>query len=185
MGGTRLCGAAPAHASLISDTVDCALTSDSAWACGPASGVVGSGPEFDLVLISLGTYFSVDLDAGSIRLDYNNTGSLQAGAGELLTLSGIAWLGMPAGEIAGIANFLTTAGSGISEDDVATGAHAVLIDLNQTFWQPGQFLSFDLVTRHTTAVPLPTSLHLLLGGFAGLALISLLTTSRPDYQTRP
>src|SRR5262245_35057400 len=77
------------QASLINESVDCAITPNPLWLCSSANAVVGAGSEFLLNLNGPGALFAVDFDAWTIDLSRTNPGGLSMGAGEFLQLSGL------------------------------------------------------------------------------------------------
>ena len=96
----------------------------------------------------------------------NTGGGLIAGAGELLTLGSLDWVGDPSGIITGITNFLTAGTTGMVIGDIFFTSHSVSIDFNSgASWGTNSFISFDLVTSH---VPEPTTLTLMGLGLLGL-----------------
>ncbi|WP_245306199.1 VPLPA-CTERM sorting domain-containing protein [Roseovarius aestuariivivens] len=155
-------------ATLQGDTVSCGIVSTGPWSCSTSTALVGMGSEFTLQFFG-NDLFSVDIAASSIRLDFVS-GSLGAGAGELLTFSDLDFT--PASNIVGIGNFQTTALFGVQASDVSFTADSVSFDFNGTDWRNGQFVSFDLVTAQTGVVPLPAGLPLLLAGLGGLGLLA-------------
>ncbi|MEL7485938.1 MAG: VPLPA-CTERM sorting domain-containing protein [Pseudomonadota bacterium] len=153
-----------AQASLVGDEVACQIDPASLWACDTPTAIVGDDVEFVLNLTG-DPFFSVDIDGDSVILTLIAGGGLGAGAGELLTLSDLDWVGSPGGAIVGIENFMTDATAGVDAMDVMFLANALMIDLNGTSWSPGQFLSFDLIVDE---VPLPAGFILMLSGALGL-----------------
>ncbi|MDX1734124.1 MAG: PEP-CTERM sorting domain-containing protein, partial [Halioglobus sp.] len=161
--------AATANATLIGDTVGCSITNF--WDCDSPTAVVGDpGAEFILAdVISPGgpfVDFSVDIGANSIAI--NGIGSLitvNAPNSLILTLDDLDWVGMPAAEIIGIDNLVTTV-SGIDLSDITFTAHSVSIELGQgaSSWVSGNSLSFDLVK----GVPSPATIALFGLGLAGI-----------------
>ncbi len=158
--------AVSAQASLIGDTVSCAITPTPFWQCDTPTAVVGAGHEFELFIPTSNDFgFNVDLDASSVTVSSNKQDVFGLGASEFLTLSDLDWVGVN-GVIVGITNFSTSAGTMMSISDVTFNEHAVFIDMNNTSWTSGSFYSFDLATRHS--VPEPTTLFLIGFGLAGI-----------------
>jgi len=103
----------------------------------------------------------------------NVGGGLTAGAGELLTLGSLDWVGQ-VGEIVGITNFQTAGTTGMVIGDITFTPHSVVIDFNNgAFWATDSSISFDLVTAHGAPAPEPSTFIL-----AALSLLSLGMTRR-------
>ena len=109
--------------------------------------------------------YSVDVGAGSVSITNDRANS----ADGILTLSGLDFF--PNSAITGIANFTSNVLVGIDSSDVTFTDRSVSINMAGSLWLGGEALSFDLVTRDISAVPLPAGLPLLAAGLAGLALI--------------
>jgi hypothetical protein len=147
------------EASLINESVNCAMVPTSIWSCQPTSAVVGAGPEFDLVL-NTATFFEVDFDAWTIDIDLVSAGGLSMGAGEQLTLSGLDSI-----VITGFT--LATSGSvtGFTASDITFTPHSFLIGLSGSIWNPG---ANARITIEGQAVPEPATLALLALGAVGI-----------------
>lgn len=169
-----LTAAPAAQATLIGDTVNCGITPTPFWICTTPSAIVGPGIEFELDLpIATNDFgFFVDIGASSITIGSNEDNGFGLGASELLTLSDLDWVGTQ-GIIVGIENFTSFLVSGLAATDVTFTDHSVTIDIDSgASWNPGSFVSFDLVTTH---VPEPGTLPIL--GF-GLAAIGFARRKR-------
>ena len=162
--------------SLIGDTVDCGIVPTPFWICTTPTAVVGPGNEFQLTIPASTNFgFDVDLGASSVRIASNRATPFGLGAGETLTLSDLDFA--PSAIIVGIANFTSSLVTGMTLSDVTFADHSVTIDLdNNTGWQPGSFVSFDLIVAQ---VPEPNALLLL-----SLGLVYLGCTRRPNRVQR-
>jgi len=123
--------------------------------CGSPSAVVGPGVEFTLTN-AFNQSLTVDVDDSSILI----AATQYAQAIQTLTLGELIWSNDPSAIITGIDNLVL---SGISGDTpiVKTLANSVSIDFGgiSTIFAAGSFISFDLVTTHTSvpaAVSIPT-----------------------------
>ena len=159
--------AAPAQASLLGQTITCA---DTFFTCSPASAtVIEPGPEFHLT----DTGFNIiEIDVGDMSVRMTVPAAVGGGGFGLpfqLTLGDLIWSNDPSATITGIANLTISNIAGLDAGDITTFANAVVIDYNDTEWQPDAFVSFDLVTTHD--VPAPATLGLFLTALAGLGLM--------------
>ncbi len=147
---TALSLASAASASLIGDEVFSTITPSSIWQSNPSSAIVTDpGPEFNLDLVG-DTFFSVNLDASSITLDYVAIGGLDMGAGEMYVLSDLDWVGQD-GEIIGFELTLSATGiSGFDASDISFTADSITMVLNGSVWQQGDtFATIELIVSHT------------------------------------
>lgn len=165
--GLGVAAGAASAATLDGDSVGCDIVATVPWTCSSPTAVVGAGAEFTLDLFG-NPRFDVDIGSSSIRLDKTVVG-LFTGAGEVVTFSDLDF--SPSSVIVGIANFVTTASGGIAESDVTFGDDWVRFDFNNSSWQVGQYVSFDLITREVAPVPLPAGLPLLLAGVGALGIV--------------
>lgn len=151
-----LCASPGVNASLINQTITCensTPSSDPTMVCGSPSAVVGAGVEFTLTN-SFSQSLTVDVDESSVRI----AATASAQAIKTLTLGDLIWSNDPSAIITGIDNLVL---SGISGDTpiVTTLANSVSIDFgnSSTIFAAGSFMSFDLVTTHTSVpAPVPT-----------------------------
>jgi len=185
---------APSGATLIGDRVECDTSLElGSLDCVPSgvrtldpfpasANVVDPGVEFELLLtggpFARQALFEVNIGAGSVRLDptFPGTANFQFSFASELILSDLDWVGMPQGEIVGIANLAfqfteVNRREPFDTSDIKFDPHRVRILLGDTVWESDSFLSFDLVTTDpVTTVPVPGTLALFLAGIAGVGL---------------
>lgn len=69
---------------------------------------------------------------------------------------------------------------GLTASDITFNAHSVSVNLNETFWKPGDFAAISLETDRT-AVPEPSStLGLLIVGGIGVGSMALKRKGKSD-----
>ena len=148
-----------AFASLIGDTVNCAL-SNTTQSCNLSSAVVSvGGPEFT----AFRTDLEIDIDDSSITLspqqdnDFSNTG--------LLTLSDLNWTDTP-GQITGFQLTLNNV-PGFTSSDITFGTDQIVIDIANLELDVGSFAIINLEVAHTV-VPVPAAVWLFGSGLLGL-----------------
>ena len=154
-----------ANASLIGQVITCSAV-NLGGPCDPESAEVGAGVEFALQLFSSGFAWNVDVGDSSVLLTFVDVGASGNPPISTITLGDLFWSNDPSAEILGISNFSTDATSGIVETDISTQTNSLTIDLGDSFWNSGEFLSFELLTSHD--IPIPTTLALFGLGLAGL-----------------
>ena len=166
MMGVVLLAPTVAHASLIGDSVTCAIVGGPAsFACIPGANTVGAGVEFSIDFLSTPS-FTVDIGASSVSVTQVFGQPISTGAGEVLVLGDLDWIGL-VGKIVGISGFSTNVATGnITAGDVTFTDHEVRFDMSPNIWQVGTFASWDLVTQHI--IPEPGTLALFGIGLAGL-----------------
>ena len=159
--------AAPAQASLLGQTITCV---DTFFTCTPASAtVIEPGLEFHLATPAGFNIIEVDIGDMSVRM------TLPAAVGgggfttpSQLTLGDLIWSNDLSATITGIANLTISNIAGLDAGDITTFANSVVIDYQDTEWQPDAFVSFDLVTTHD--VPAPPALAVFLIALVGLGV---------------
>lgn len=165
--GTSLVFSNWAHATLIGDTVTCAITGQFDPLCSPSNtAIVGNGVEFVITEQNTVNLLAIDIDDSSILISTmgNTLGFLP---NDRLTLSDFDWLGMPA-EIVGISNFMTSRTSKLSVDDITFTSDSITLDLSSSFWfhfGEDAFVKWEIVTQN---VPSPTTLAMFSLGLVGL-----------------
>lgn len=155
-----------ASATLIGDSVNCAIVGGpGAFVCNPGANTVGAGVEFSIDFISTPA-FNVDIDASSISVTQVFGSPIGTGAGEVLVLGDLDWLGLT-GKIVGISGFSTNEGPDITANDITFTDHEVRFTMSPNVWAANSFARWDLVTEH---IPEPETIALFGLGLAGMAL---------------
>ena len=164
-----------AQASLLGQTVTCNSAATFGIACSSPTATITDGgtPEFEIQDAIGGVFFTIDISGESVRMTAANR--VFTGIPFLVTIGDLIWANDPSATITGIANFVVSdvtdrsagLGDGVVESDVSFAANSVTIDSTFTAWEPGGFVSFDLVTTHS-ALPEPATLALFGFGLAGL-----------------
>ena len=140
---------AVAHADLIGDTVNGEIIGGpGAFQVVPPSNTVGAGIEFTIEFVGTPA-FEVDIDANSITVTQVFGQPISTGAGEVLFLSDLDWVGPSGpGRIIGIANFETDEGPDITESDVTWTDDEIFFNMSPNIWANGSFARWDLVVEH-------------------------------------
>jgi hypothetical protein len=137
-----------AQATLIGDTVTCSI-STFVLDCSTPTAVVAPAPEF-ILSVAARPQFLVDIGASSIAVTLFSGGFSLSQSGAVLQLGS---LDDSAGDIVGIANFITTGTTGIDASDVAFTAHTATLNLDESAWTNGNeaVARFDLIVRSAAA----------------------------------
>jgi hypothetical protein len=131
--------AAGAQASLVGSSASCSITPTPLWVCNTAAAtVVDPGEEFRLLLAG-SDFFSVDIDANSLKITLVSRGGLSMGAGELAHFGGL-------GAASGVSGFSSVGESGFDLSDVSFGGGVLDLNLNFSSWSPGNSatITFDV-----------------------------------------
>ncbi len=156
-----------AFASLIGDTVNCAITNTiNPRSCDLSSAVVSvGGPEFT----AFGTALEIDIDDSSITLSPEQGNDFGTSAGGLLTLSDLNWTDAP-GQITGFQLTLNNV-PGFTSSDITFGADQIVIDVANLELDVGSFAIINLEVAHTV-VPVPAAVWLFGSGLLGLISVA-------------
>jgi len=139
--------AAGAHASLVGSSATCSIAPAALWTCNAAAAtVVDPGEEFRLLLVG-NDFFSIDIDASSLKITLIANGGLGMGAGELATFGGLS-------AATGISGFTSVGEHGFDASDVSLVGGVLSLNLNLSGWNPGDSATISL---DVAAVPEPTS----------------------------
>ena len=165
LAGLVLAFCSAAQAQLTGDTVTCSFTL--AFACSSPSAVVTPAPEFTLIGPS-NPGFIIDIGASSIDINVApaSPGAAFIGSGTDFVLT-LGSLDDAAGNIVGIANFVTANTFGLTASHVSFTAHSINFTFDNASFNSGASASFDLVIGPSQVME-PTTLALLGIGLAGL-----------------
>lgn len=163
--------ASTANANLLGDTITCDADSPKAFTCTPSPAVVGSGVEFTIGYMGEDHFF-VDVIDSAVKITASPLA--HPGIGWGFNLSGLDWNGT--GNLIGFKNFFSNVGplippdlrfpTGVIASDILISPHSVHFDLSTSTWEPGDYVSFDLIG--VSSVPIPPSAWLLGSGLLGL-----------------
>ncbi len=142
--------AATAQADLTGDEVTGEIVGGpGAFVVVPPVAIVGAGDEFNVEFVGTPSH-AIDIGANSMSVRSIFGSRISTGAGEVLVLSDLDWVGVD-GRIIGIENFQTNEEYTIN--DVTFTDHEVRFNMAPNIWEVDGFVSWDLIVEHDDACP--------------------------------